>query len=100
MTAYLISEVVVQDQSALQKYRDIAAATHAAYGGRYVVRGGEITVLEGDRHPKLLIIVEFADVDTAKRWYASDEYAEALQYRDAAFSNRSLMILEGFKPPV
>lgn len=98
MSAYLISEVTVSDQSALEKYRDLAAVTHAQYGGRYVVRGGNITVLEGDRHPKLLIIVEFPDVETIQRWYHSKEYAEALVYRDAAFSSRSLMIVEGFKP--
>lgn len=98
MSVYLISDVVVRDPSSLAQYRDLAAASHAAYGGRYVVRGGGITVLEGDRHPKLLIIVEFPDADAALRWYASPEYAPALALRDAAFSSRSLMIVEGHVP--
>ncbi len=100
MSAYIISDVIVADQSALAKYRDIAAATHAQFGGKYVVRGGGVTVLEGERHPKLMIIVEFPDVETIHRWYNSGEYAEALQYRDAAFSSRSLIIVDGFNPEV
>lgn len=99
MPAILISESIVSDQSALEKYRTIAARTHAQYGGRYLARGGQITVLEGDRHPKLLIIVEFPDVETIHQWYASAEYAEALQYRDAAFSYRSLIIVDGYQQP-
>ena len=49
MSAYLISDVAVRDPAAFETYRSRAASSIQAYGGRYLVRGGEIAVLEGDR---------------------------------------------------
>ena len=50
--------------------------------------------LEGDWQPGPLIVVEFPDIETARRWYRSDEYAAALEVRDAALS-RNLILVEG-----
>jgi uncharacterized protein (DUF1330 family) len=94
MPAYLISDVTVRDPAALETYRTRAAASIQAFGGRYLVRGGEISVLEGQRHPSTLVIVEFPDTETAKRWYASREYAAALEVRDLALV-RSLILVDG-----
>jgi len=94
MTVYLISEVAVRDPEAFEAYRTRAAPSIAAYGGRYLVRGGAISVLEGERRPSLLVIVEFPDRETADRWYASAEYGEALKYRDEGL-DRSLILVEG-----
>ena len=94
MPAYLISDVAVRDPAAFETYRTRAAASIAAFGGRYVVRGGEVAVLEGQRHPSALVIVEFPDTATARRWYASPEYAAALEVRDRALV-RSLILVDG-----
>lgn len=94
MKAYLISDVTVRDSEAFEIYRNRAAASIQAYGGRYLVRGGKITVLEGQHHPSALVIVEFPDAETAKRWHASPEYAAALQVRDQALT-RSLVLVDG-----
>ena len=50
--------------------------------------------LEGDWQPRPLIVVEFPDIETARRWYRSDEYAAALEVRDAALS-RNLILVDG-----
>lgn len=94
MAVYLISDVVARDAEAFEAYRTRAAPSIAAYGGRYLVRGGAIEVLEGDRRPTTLIVVEFPDRASVQRWYASAEYAEALQFRDEGLS-RSLVLVEG-----
>jgi uncharacterized protein (DUF1330 family) len=94
MAAYLISDVTARDPAAWEIYRARAAASIEAYGGRYLVRGGAITVLEGQRHPSALVVVEFPDVATARRWYASPEYAAALEVRDRAL-DRSLVLVDG-----
>ena len=76
-------------------YREIAARTIQQYGGRYLVRNGKKDVLEGDwPENTAIVIVEFPDKETAERWYASPEYAEALAIRDSALS-RKLLLLEG-----
>lgn len=94
MPAYVISDLVVRDPAILETYRTRAAASIEAYGGRYLVRGGEIRVLEGERHPSALVIVEFPDTATAERWYASTEYASALEVRALAL-DRSLILVDG-----
>lgn len=94
MTAYLISDVEIRDPAAFQTHRSLAATSIEKFGGRYLVRGGNVAVLEGERRPTTLIIVEFPDLATAQNWYASAEYAQALAVRDKALA-RSLVLVEG-----
>lgn len=92
--AYTISDVVVKGEEAANNYRERAAASIAKFGGSYVVRGGTIEVVEGDWTPSIIVIAEFPDMETARRWYRSPEYAEALKFRDEALS-RNLIFVEG-----
>jgi uncharacterized protein (DUF1330 family) len=84
MPAYVIVETNVSDQEQYERYRDAAPASIAAHGGRYLVRGGELEVFEGDWNPTRIVVLEFPDLETAKRWYASEEYGEARKLRDGA----------------
>ncbi|WP_411908575.1 DUF1330 domain-containing protein [Mesorhizobium sp. ES1-4] len=68
MPAYIISDVTIRDEAAFQTYRSRAAASVAQYGGRYLVSGGEVDALEGEWHPGPLIVVEFPDIEQARRW--------------------------------
>lgn len=94
MAAYVISDVRFLDPEAVAAYRTRAAASIAHYGGRYLVRGGSIERLEGPWDPQTIIIVEFADMERARTWYGSPEYAAALEFRDRAIS-RSLILVDG-----
>jgi uncharacterized protein (DUF1330 family) len=64
------------------------------FGGRFLVRGGRTHTLEGNWSPKRFVMVEFPDVDRAKAWWASSEYAEAKALRQAT-SDSMLIIAEG-----
>ncbi|KAA1175446.1 DUF1330 domain-containing protein [Rhizobium tropici] len=94
MPAYIISDVTARDVEAFETYRTRAAASIGQYGGRYLVRGGPIEQLEGDWSPRALVIVEFPDLERAKAWYRSPEYAAALDIRDKALS-RKLILVDG-----
>ena len=94
MPAYLISDVTVKDAGAFQAYRSRAAASIERHGGRYLVRGGTVDVLEGSWAPSTIIVVEFPDIERARAWYASPDYASALAFRDDALS-RSLILVDG-----
>ena len=94
MTIYLISDITVRDAKAFEAYRNRAAPSIAKFGGRYLVRGGAVTVLEGSHHPTMLVVVEFPDRAAAEAWYASAEYGEALKFRDEGLS-RSLVLVDG-----
>jgi len=79
MPAYVVSEVEVVDEAAADRYRELAAASIAAHGGRYVVRGASPEALEGTWDPAArLVVVEFPTVEAARAWYDSPEYADAL----------------------
>ena len=94
MPAYLISDVSVKNAEAFQNYRSRAAASIEQYGGRYLVRGGPIHSLEGGWEPTIIIVVEFPDLERARVWYSSPEYASALAFRDEAL-DRNLILVDG-----
>ena len=97
MSAYVISEVEMRGAADFNAYRTIAAKTIAHYGGRYLVRGGAASVIEGGPSPKTIIIVEFPTMERLREWYASPEYAEALKLRQTALERR-LVFVEGVAP--
>ncbi|WP_067901985.1 DUF1330 domain-containing protein [Nocardia vaccinii] len=98
MTAYVISEVRVPDETLAQRYRDLAATSIARYGGRYLVRGTIPGVPEGAwDDQRRLVIVEFPTSEQLREWYTSPEYAVALQIREQALDRR-LLFAEGLPP--
>jgi uncharacterized protein (DUF1330 family) len=51
-------------------------------------------LLEGAGEPERTVVIEFPDADTARRWYHSDEYQQALKIRQANSTAR-LILVEG-----
>jgi uncharacterized protein (DUF1330 family) len=94
MPAYVISDVSARDSAAFETYRRRAAASIARHGGRYIVRGGTIEPLEGNWQPRTIVIVEFPDLERARNWYRSRDYADALDVRDQALE-RNLILVDG-----
>ncbi len=81
----------------MNHYRRAAAASVAEYGGRYLARGAEVSVMEGPATTRKIVRIEFPSMQRARQWYASNSYAEALKFRDGAFDRR-LIFLEGVLP--
>jgi uncharacterized protein (DUF1330 family) len=95
MPAYVIASVSdAWDQEKLAEYRERNTDVVAAHGGRFIARGGAHETLEGDWAPKRLVIMEFPDIDAARGWYASDEYAALRELRQAA-SDTDIVVVEG-----
>ena len=92
MAAYVISDVRVRDQDAFQIYRARAAESIGKHGGKYLVRGGGIQTLEGEWVPSTIIIVEFPSPEQARSWYASPDYAFALEVRDKALTRNLILV--------
>jgi uncharacterized protein (DUF1330 family) len=93
MSAYVISEVEVIDEIQFQQYRELAAASIAEYGGRYVVRGAEPQVPEGEWPPaQRVVVVEFPTMEQLRSWYSSAGYARALAVRQTALRRRLLFV--------
>ena len=92
MSAYVIVETDVTDPEQYERYKAAASDAVAAAGGRYVVRGGELAVLEGDWQPPRLVILEFEDLAAARRWYDSDGYRLARRLREGAARLRMVAV--------
>ena len=98
MAAYIIVDmgaVAPGDEGSWKAYVAMAPATIERYGGRYLVRGGAIDVMEGNWSPCGIVIVEFPDQAAAARWYASPEYAPGLEIRSKSGLNRKMICVEG-----
>ena len=83
MAAYLLVDCEVTDPKQYDDYKRLAQAAVAQYGGRYVVRGGETVVLEGTWKPNRVVVLEFPDLEQARRFYDSPEYRNARATRAA-----------------
>ena len=92
MAAYIVAELEVTDPAVFDAYRKGVPATIAAYGGRYLVRGGTLESLEGGWTPKRMVVLEFPSMEQAKRWYGSPEYRELLAMRQRSTKSRVVMV--------
>ena len=93
MNAYIIGRITVTDPQDYAAYAAQTAALAQDFGGRFIVKGGAQTVIEGncpDRH----IIIEFPDRQAALDWYNSDAYRRILPLALSA-SERDLVIVDG-----
>lgn len=92
MAAYLIAEVEITDPKAYEEYRKIVPATISKYGGRYLARGGTVEPKEGGWMPSRVVVLEFASMDQARKWYHSPEYAPALAIRTRAGRSKVILV--------
>ena len=84
MAAYVIADIAVTDPARYEEYRKLAGASLAAFGGKFVVRGGSTAVLEGNWQPERLVVLEFPSVADAKAWWCSGSYRVARDVRSRA----------------
>ena len=92
MPAYVIIETDIHDPVQYERYKAASPAAVAGGGGRFLARGGELAVLEGDWDPRRIVVLEFPDLETAKRWYDSPGYQEAKRLREGAASLRMVAV--------
>lgn len=95
---YLVASIEVRDAAKFDAYRRQVPAVIAAFGGRYVVRGAPLDVVEGSLPFARMVVVEFPSLIGARRFYESAEYAPLLKLRvDSTHS--SVAFVEGYDAP-
>jgi uncharacterized protein (DUF1330 family) len=94
MAAYVIVDVAIDDPAVYAEYRKLTPASITAYGGRFVVRGGQVETLEGEWSPGRVVVLEFESVARAKEWWWSPEYAPAKALRQRSARTR-MIVVEG-----
>jgi len=94
MPAFVIVEIEVREPTEYEAYKRLVPASLAAYGGRFIVRGGATESLEGDWMPERLVVLEFPSVERARQWWASPEYRDAKAIRMRTARTR-MIVTEG-----
>lgn len=97
MTAkgYWVVHLEVADAAVYKLYQEFVRPFLAANSGRFVVRGGAQTVVEGRVRPRT-VVVEFPSLADAQRVYRSTEYQEGMKPRLAS-SVADFAIVEGLE---
>ena len=93
-SGYVIAQLKITNPKNYKEYVEKVKPTAEKYGGEYIVRGGENTVVEGSwQHPRT-VVIKFPTYEKALEWYNSEEYKPIKQIRlDNAESNG--MIIKG-----
>ena len=80
MPAYFIVDNEVTDPTGFEEYRKQVPGTVERYGGRFLVRGGQVQTLEGDWKPKRVVVTEFPSIGQMF-WHVWVDLASAYAWR-------------------
>ena len=95
MSAYVIVDTKIKNVEAYEGYKAQAKPIAEKYGGVYRARGGDMAVVESELWaPTRIVIVEFPDMQSARAFVDSDEYAPVKAIRHAN-AECTLVIVDG-----
>ena len=92
MPAYLIANVEIKDSVRIKEYLASTPEILKKYSGRFLVRGGEIWIAEGNWNPKRLVVVEFDSFEKAKEFWNSDDYKPLKELRQSSADTDMLLV--------
>jgi uncharacterized protein (DUF1330 family) len=94
MAAYIIGSITITDPERYREYGQRVPGVVQQYGGKYLVRGGAVTKLEGTRDLNRVVVIAFPDTAALRRFYDSEDYAPLIKLRQSA-STGDIAIVEG-----
>jgi uncharacterized protein (DUF1330 family) len=97
MAAYVVVNVTITDPERYAEYIRAVPATIAAYGGRFLARGGRAELLEGAWTPRRVVVIEFESMARAREWYRSQEYSAPKAVRHSA-AVTDMILVDGIPP--
>lgn len=92
---YWIARVNINDTKAFKEYTSRAKLAIEKHGGKYITRGGNFSILEGEHNFERNVVVEFDSVEEAKKCFNSKEYQEAKSFRDNK-ADFNAIVIEGY----
>lgn len=94
MPAYYIGEHKIADFAKFDEYLQKTIPMIERFGGKYLTKSGTHEVIEGNWKPNRVVIIEFPDVASIKRWYAAPDYQPLIVLRQKAGTD-VMLLLEG-----
>ena len=92
MPAYILARVHVTDPASYRHYTDRTPNIIAQYGGRFVIRGGRVTTVEGEPESRRIVLIEFPTREQAEAVYDSPEYRAARKLRAEAATGQFILV--------
>ncbi len=93
MSAYIIVDTKIENPDAYETYKAQARPLVEKHGGIYRARGGDMEVVESDLwSPTRIVVLEFPDMDAARAFIHSEEYAPVAAIRHANAKCTSVII--------
>jgi uncharacterized protein (DUF1330 family) len=92
VAAYVVVDVERTDLERAARYSEMSGPSVERHGGKFLARGGAISVLEGDWQPDRLVVIEFESTEAAREWYDSTDYQAACAVRDGAGTWRMVVV--------
>jgi uncharacterized protein (DUF1330 family) len=92
MPAYLIARIEVTDWERYRQYVEATPGVISRYGGKFIVRGGQSVVLEGEPETRRLVVIEFPTLERAQEFFHSPEYTRVKQLRTGASVGQFLAV--------
>jgi uncharacterized protein (DUF1330 family) len=96
MPAYLIANVDIIDTEKFAEYMKATPSIIKQFGGRFLVRGGDFEICEGNWNPKRLVVVKFESMQKAKQFYNSPQYQAIIGLRQGS-AYTEWVFVEGIK---
>jgi uncharacterized protein (DUF1330 family) len=94
MPAYLLVELEIVDPIGFGEYRKAVVPLVEKYDGKYLAASDRVEALEGDWHPKRIVMIEFPSMQKAKECFGSEEYREPSKIRKRTAKTR-MILMEG-----
>ncbi|WP_374775936.1 DUF1330 domain-containing protein [Streptomyces sp. NBC_01310] len=92
MTAYAIGHIRPDTMNEdVLRYIEEIQATMDPFGGRFLVHGKEVEVMEGP-WPGTVVVIGFPDMDRARAWYDSPAYQALLPLRTAHIQGEVILV--------
>jgi uncharacterized protein (DUF1330 family) len=94
MPAYLLVELEIVDPIGFGEYRKAVVPLVEKYDGKYLAASDRVEALEGDWHPKRIVMIEFPSMQKAKEWFGCEEYREPSKIRKRTAKTK-MILMEG-----
>ena len=92
MSGYLIGTIDIKNPEAYKEYLAKVTDIVKKFGGEYLVRAGEYTVMEGKWDYSRNVVIKFPSYEKALEWYNSEEYKPVRQIRlDSSVGNQIII---------
>jgi uncharacterized protein (DUF1330 family) len=88
----MIVEINVEDEKLYAEYVARVPAVVEKHGGRYLVRGGNVTSLSGNWNPERVVVIEFETAAQVQQCFSSSEYLALSPLREQSASSRAIVV--------